>query len=476
MPAIGTVTIVADVIGTLKSVLLGAAHEFIILRLRLRAWLDTIGRPQRRPRVMTTACWTFPVYSQTFVHQEVQALARAGFMVLFLYARLAPRTDLAPSCESLWSLKQRIILHRRTGARDLARFRRRQPAQVEALVQALVQATGLTREVLEQNEHFLQAFSFARAVQAWKADYLHSYFFYEQTLFAWVASRLLGIPRGVSCYADHMLDDYGLKAVRLHLQDCAVVVATSRRIAEELEQLHRAPLPTLVVKPNAIDTAEFLTGERLPRQADKPLRILSVCRIDPKKGIEFLVEAVRLLLDNGLAVDARIIGAADANSPVARAYALNLRSQATELDIDQAVTFLGQRGSRDIHRELAEADIFVAPFVDLPNGDKDGIPTAILEAMASGCAIIATDAGSIVEVIEDGVHGLIVPQRDAAALAFAVQALARHDGLRSQLGTNAIARVQRDYDVHTSEFDFHRRIRGAILKHRDTLGHLANRP
>ena len=101
---------------------------------------------------------------------------------------------------------------------------------------------GLSPAALLDHEHVLHAFSFTRAVEAWRADYLHSYFFYEQSLFTWVASSLLGLPRGVSCYADHVLDDYALKAIRLQLADAAVVVATSRRIRDELNHLHGTPL------------------------------------------------------------------------------------------------------------------------------------------------------------------------------------------------------------------------------------------
>ena len=456
-----------EVIRKLQPALLIAAHELNILWLRLDGWIGRFGQASGQARVLASACWSFPIYSQTFVHQEVLALARAGFAVRFLYANLAPRSELAQACAPLWRLKRRIILHACTGARDLVRFRRERPELVDALIRDLAQATGLRPEVIETNEHFLHAFSFARAVRAWRTDYLHSYFFYEQTLFAWVASRLLGIPRGISCYADHMLDDYPLKAVGLHLKECDVVVATSRRIAAELEGIHGAPLSGLVVKPNAIDTAGFLPRVRRQRNRDEPLRLICVCRIDPKKGIEYLMAAVRLLLDQGLAIEARIIGAADGQSPQALSYAHTLRELADKLGTDSAVIFAGQRGNHEIRRELAEADVFVAPFVDLPSGDKDGIPTALLEAMAGGCAIVATDAGSIAEVIDDGVHGILVSQRDAAALAEALQRLAANEHLCQRLGSQALDRARREYNVATSEIGFHQQVRCTVRRHRE---------
>ncbi len=447
---------------SLKLGMLRVAHELSLARLRIEAWLAARGKRARSPRVISSGVWTFPVYSQTFVHQEVLALARDGFPVRFLYERRGPRAELAHTCDDLWRLRRRLLLHAATGAADLARFRRRMPEKVEALTQLVATAAGMRPEDVERHESFLQAFSYARAVEAWRADYLHTYFFYEQTLFALVASHLLGIPRGVSCYADHMLQDYPLKLVNLHLQTCDVIVATSRRIQAELETLHGAPLRQVVVKPNAIDTSGFRVRTGWSPAASTPLRLLCVSRLDPKKGIEYLIDAVRLLTDRGVPVEADIIGAPDSHSPESRDYGAALRRRAVGLGLTDAVRFAGRRTSREVRVFLDDAHVFVAPFVDLPSGDKDGIPTAVLEAMAAGSVIVATDAGSICEMIEDGHQGLIVPQRDAMALAAAVQRLTEDPVLATRLSSGAAARVRSEFDIARSETAFHDLVRDAV--------------
>lgn len=444
------------------------AHELVLTRLRLEKWRAGRGTTPRPPRIVATACWQFPIYSQTFVHQEVLELARAGFAVRFLYARLGPRAELTHSCDDLWPLKRRLLLHPPTGRADLAHFRRRMPAKVEALIEHLAAGAGLRREEVERHEQFLEAFSFARAVEAWGADYIHSYFFYEQTLFALVASQLLGIPRGVSCYADHLLQDYPLKVVPLHLRTCSVIVATSLTIRHELEGLHGGPLQAIVVKPNAIDTSSFQVKPRRARAAGEPLRLLSVNRLDPKKGLEYLIEAVRTLLDRHVAVEVDIVGAPSDHSQEGPLYEQALRAQVATLGLARAVRFSGQRNSREVRVFLENADVFVASSVELPNGDKDGIPTAVLEAMAAGCVIVATSAGSICEVIDDGREGLIVPQRDAGALADAVERLAHDEILAARLSATAAARARRDFDVGRSEVEFHGRVHGAIERRRAT--------
>jgi colanic acid/amylovoran biosynthesis glycosyltransferase len=101
------------------------------------------------------------------------------------------------------------------------------------------------------------------------------------------------------------------------------------------------------------------------------------------------------------------------------------------------------------------------PFVELANGDKDGIPTALLEAMAAGCAIVSTDAGSILEAVDHDVEALVVPQRDGTALANAIEALTKDVGLRARLSRAAMLRVRREFDIDECEKLFHQRVYAA---------------
>lgn len=443
-------------------------HAHMLASLWLEAaWARAQAARSGRPaplRVAVTACWRFPIYSQTFVQQEAAALAASGVTLRFFHEETGPRAELAHPCRILWPLRRRLVLDRETGARDLAHFERRDPAGVRRLLERLAAATGLSPQALRRHEHLLQAFSFARAMRAWRADYLHSYFFYEQSLFVWVAATLLARPRGVSCYADHLLQDYPLKAVACQLADSAVIVATSRRIADELEALHGGPLPGLLVKPNAVDVRSFppRPAPPPPGAGPQPLRLLAVCRLDPKKGLEHLLEAVLRLHARGLPLRLHLAGEADRAQPEARAYEAALRVQAAPLEAAGVLRFLGRCDSHQVRAELQAAEVFVAPFVELANGDKDGIPTAVLEAMAAGCAIVATDAGSIPEIVADGCEGLLVPQRDPAALADALAALAADPARARVLGQAARARAQAEFDIAVCEQPFHAAVRAAV--------------
>ena len=349
--------------------------------------------------------------------------------------------------------------------RDFAHYQARMPDKVQTLVEKLCLASGLSSEALLHHDNFLQAFSFTRLAEAYRPHYIHSYFFYDRSLMALVASWLLDIPRGISCYADHMLQDYELKVVPLHLELCDIVIATSQRIKQELLTLApQADPERILVKPNGIDTENFPVMQRSEPGPDAPFRIVSVCRIEPKKGLLDLVEAISLLRQRGVPVEAHLVGAADDWSEASRTYKQKLDQRISELNLWGTVHLEGQQNHEGILRFLGLAQFFVAPFVETESGDKDGIPTAVLEGMATGLPVVATNAGSIPEVINDGQDGVLTPQRDPVALAAAIEALLHDPDGRARLGRNAAAKVRHQFNAVTCEEVFHLRVHSAIAK------------
>jgi glycosyltransferase involved in cell wall biosynthesis/GT2 family glycosyltransferase len=433
-----------------------ALHGLSRLRLRSDRWRGTILTLGRRPRVLATACWRFPIYSQSFVYQELTQLLHQGYDLKFLYSELERRDRLPAQFEALWRGRRRMFLTPYGHEADVEHYRSRMPDRVEVLVQLLCAASGLTPPELERHPHFRQSFSYARVVEAFRPRYLHSYFFYEGTLFTFVASYLLRVPRGVSCYADHLLQDYDLKVVAVHLRHCALVVATSQRIKRELLQI--APgldADRILVKPNAINASRFPIAERRDPAAGEPYRLVSVCRLDPKKGLAYLVRAVRILRDQGLNVEAHVVGGVDPDQPASADYARELEADVRALDLTRWVHLDGRRTEAEVSGFLQRSHLFVAPFVEMPSGDKDGIPTTLLEAMSTGLAAVATDAGSMTEVVEDGVDGVIVPQRNPQALAAAIAELLEDPARRARLGTRAAETARSRFDVSVCEHLFH---------------------
>ncbi len=422
-------------------------------------------------RVLATICSGFPIYSQTFVYQELKQLVEHGCDVRVIYSQLNSREQLSPQFAELWDLKRPLHINRAVHQRDFDRYRQSKPGKVDALIHSIAEASGMTMEAVASHDNVLQAFTFTRLAEAYCPDYLHSYFFYDRSLMALVAGELLDIPRGVTCYADHMLRDYDLKLVPLHLEQCDIVVATSHRIKDELLQIAPQAAPDrILVKPNGIDARNYECVERTEPNEEAPHRLVTVCRIEPKKGLLELVDAVHALRTRGVLVEAHIVGDVDEWSDAGREYKRKLDQKITELDLWGVVHLEGRHNSTGVARFLGIAHLFVAPFVEMATGDKDGIPTALLEGMATGLPVVATNAGSIAEVVIDGEHGLLVSQRNPAEMARAIELLLADSAHRRELGAAAARRVREHFDVAQCEAAFHARIDEVVVARNRSRG------
>src|SRR5262249_57082747 len=117
--------------------------------------VQTCALPIWRPRVFATVCWNFPIYSQTFVYQELLQLEKRGFDLRLIYSQLDPKDYLHRQFEPLWKLKRKMHLDRAIHLRDYERWRARFPDRVEDVTRMLCEASGLPRERLVQHDNFL---------------------------------------------------------------------------------------------------------------------------------------------------------------------------------------------------------------------------------------------------------------------------------------------------------------------------------
>jgi glycosyltransferase involved in cell wall biosynthesis len=166
-------------------------------------------------------------------------------------------------------------------------------------------------------------------------------------------------------------------------------------------------------------------------------------------------------------VRVHIAGGADQGRPESESYARELRARIDRAGLGEVCTLHGTLTQAALVPLLHRAHLFVAPYVETEAGDKDGIPTAMLEAMSTGLGVVATDAGAIAEVIDDGVEGRIVPQRDAAAMARVIAALAADAAAVTELGARARRRFEVELDASVTERALAERVQG-LLRSRDS--------
>jgi colanic acid/amylovoran biosynthesis glycosyltransferase len=171
----------------------------------------------------------------------------------------------------------------------------------------------------------------------------------------------------------------------------------------------------------------------------RALRLLTVGRLVEKKGIEFALRAVASLRHGPVPIQYVIVG----DGPL-RA---ELEALARALRIDHRVTFHGWQPHDAVENLMYGSDILVAPSVTSVEGDQEGIPVTLMEGMATGMPVVSTYHSGIPELIEDGVSGLLVPERDVDALAAALRRLMGTPDVRSAMGRAAREKVEREYDL-----------------------------
>ena len=169
------------------------------------------------------------------------------------------------------------------------------------------------------------------------------------------------------------------------------------------------------------------------------VRLISIGRFVEKKGIEYGIRAVAKLIKSNKKIVYNIVGDGLLKNKLQRVV--------EELGIGPVVKFLGWKGHDEIAGLLADSDILLAPSVTGEDGDKEGIPVAIMEAMAIGLPVLATEHSGIPELIEDGISGFLVPERDVDSLAEKLDYLAGHPEVWPEMGRAGRAFVEKHHDI-----------------------------
>jgi glycosyltransferase involved in cell wall biosynthesis len=279
---------------------------------------------------------------------------------------------------------------------------------------------------------------FAEVVRRLGIRHLHGAYGTRTATLAHVTARLAGIGYSFTTHAyDIFTPNPSLVWKTHHARFMRTISRFNKRYLEETyagiegSKIHVAYL--------GVDTREFAPAAA--RNGAGPVRVLSVGDLFPKKGHSYLVRACARLLRAGVPVECDIVGEGFQERDLAR--------EIDELGVGAAVRLRGRLDHAAVRRAVAEADVFALACVDCRREGEhmDGIPVALMEAMAAGVPVVSTTVAGIPELIEDGASGLLVPERDADALADALARLAASAELREALGRGARSRVEERFDL-----------------------------
>jgi glycosyltransferase involved in cell wall biosynthesis len=382
----------------------------------------------------------FPRLSETFVLNEILEVRRHG-VNLRLYALLDPHEkivhptagELVPEVGYLnlagrpWRSRWRLLW----GAAAQAAAR---PAGAAKVAWALL---SVHRSV-PSLRHAVEGLWLARELRKQGVTHLHSHFAHGPTAVAYLASLAGGPPFSFTAHAKDLYTTLP-RNIRIRARAARFVItctdANGRYLQELLE--HDASVPIHVVH-HGTDLERFDPARRRP----EPGLIVSVGRLVPKKGFSILVDALSRAADGGLDFHCEVYGGGPMRA--------ELEARTHRLGLENRLSFHGARPMDDIVAAYSRAMVFVLAPAVLNNGDRDGIPNVLVEAMAAGVPVISTHVSGIPELIEDGEDGLLVEPSDGEALAAAIRRVLEDPSLAARLASAGRRKVEREFDMVTN--------------------------
>lgn len=360
----------------------------------------------------------FPRVSETFILREILALRRAGVPVR-IYSLLAPTRDerVQPEAEAL--IPEVIVLPEPSAAmlgpclRELGSALRARPAAtLRELARTLLSPSRASWRRLAR------ALALAARLRADAAAHVHAAWAHTPASVTRVACALTGIPWSMGAHAKdiHLSSPKSLRRKLAAVRFTTVCSRSNQALLQQLGAVGPAGLPGPVVDLHyhGVDTDYFVPAARphLGVAGREVPMVLAVGRLVPKKGFDVLLEAAARLRDRGLHFRLDIVGA----GPLRQ----ELMAQAERLGLADRVAFRGMQILDEVRAAYGEARCVVLPSRVAADGDRDGIPNTLAEAMAMGVPVISTAQPAIAELVRNEETGLLVPPDDAEALADAL--------------------------------------------------------
>lgn len=394
----------------------------------------------------------YPRLSETFITSEIYRLEQLGIPLRLavikhgdepaasngLSRKIKARPDYLPQTSSLsqTSLGRWLRLHLGDFVPALRSVAVAQPRGfVRAALVAFFQAVRARRKFFSWPrklylKEFLQAVWIARLVlETADVQHIHAHFCHGATTVAWFVSIITGLPFSFTAHAKDIycesLNPAGL--LRRKMRAARFVVTCTDANREHLLKIEPAADVRCIYHGLNAEFTGLLSDSTRSPQHNRKLRALGVGRLVPKKGFDVLVEACAILKRRGFDFETVIVGEHGEHE-------LDLRKQIKALGLKDNVRFTGPLEQSRLYVEYQNADVFCLPCRVLENGDRDGLPNVLMEAMACGLPVITTPVSGIPEIIENGLNGTLVPPNDPHALADAIQRISSDRLLARNLG------------------------------------------
>lgn len=388
----------------------------------------------RRQRVAYLVSW-FPAVTETFVLDEVLELRARGVEVdvLPLFGSRGGEVHAG------WRALRRCTHPHRSLSWELLSaqlhwLRRRPGVLLRAWAEALLRTAPSRKLLVRSPVVLLKGALLARRLEAMGVRHVHAHWATHPALAAWLVNALTGIGYSFTAHAHDLYVDRAMLREKV----------AAARFVVTISELNRRLIQAECGPPAAGKVHVVRCGVDLDAFAPRPRRLpevptfACVASLREYKGHGVLLDALGLLRARGTFVRAVLVGDGELRRP--------LEARIAREGLGDRVELRGALPHEAIPEVLATSTAMVLPSVTSRDGQMEGIPVALMEAMAAGVPVVATRLSGIPELVHDGRTGLLVPERDPEALAAALERLAADPALGARLAQAARQTVRDEFD------------------------------
>ena len=384
-----------------------------------------------------------PVLTCTFIYREIFDLRQLGFEIDTVSMNTPPANRVSDEAREF--LESTLYLDQVRESTKLFAFFKALALRPAALLRCLrifftAAPMKSFRDYQRLGYHLVEACYLAMKFRHRKPDHMHSHFVTGATSINMFLSQFLDVPFSFTMHASAIWVDP--IALIPKLERCSFCVSISeynkRYVASTYGKQWDAKINVVHC---GISLADI---EPLPPSppSEGPVRILAVGQLMKRKGYHVLVEAAHILKESGLDLRWTIVGEGNERP--------RLEGMIDEYGLAAEVLLVGARPHEEIVQFAAAADIFTLPCVIGEDNTRDGIPVALMEAMAWRLPVVSTNIVGLPELIDSGVNGILVEAENPGALAAAIRELAESPELRRRLGDAAHSKIERDFNARRS--------------------------
>ncbi len=361
------------------------------------------------PKTAYILLW-FPQPSETFIFKEVLSLWKMGSVVQIFTLYGERKRNLSPEMRSVSDRVERLGAHYiKDFPADLKYWwKRNRDLTADLLKNVPFRRWNGFEKGGENLWSFLCAFRLARRFEEEGIEHIHAPWANGPATAAWISSRLTGIPFSFTARAWDIYPPDG--ALKEKARDAMFIRSETKTNISYLAEFTGVTPSKIHLTYNGVPLA---VRQDAPVVMKPPYKLLALGRFVGKKGYDFLLRACKVLKDSGVDFRLTLAGAGPRGT--------QLKYLTRKLGLADRVSFPGFVPHDKVSDLFQAADVFLMPSVVHSSGDRDGIPTVIMEALLHRVPVIATDVSGIGELIEDGVTGLLIQEKRPLAISQAVQ-------------------------------------------------------